>query len=81
MTPDYYDFLRFATTNARFAVRLRRCTCIMCSFARKGVMTSGETLSRSVADATREYTAAKRLLFSSTYAKLVPTSWNTFAGG
>ena len=40
-------------------------------------MTSEATLSRSAASAMKEYTAVKRLLSSPTYAKLVPTSWNT----
>ena len=79
MTPDFYDFLLSPTTSARFAVPRSRCTCIMCSIARRGEMTFGATLSRSVADAMREYTAVKRLLSSPTYAKLVPTSWNTSA--
>lgn len=68
MTQHFSDYLLSTTTNARFAEPRRRCTCITCSIARTGEMTFGATLSRSVADAMKEYTAAKELLSSPTYA-------------
>lgn len=75
MIPDFCAFLHSNTMSARYAGRRRSCTCIMCSFARTGVMTFGPTLSRSAADAMSEYIAARKMLSLPTYAKHVQTSW------